>query len=205
MAKFEQALDDIVAQNKKSRGNSTFGRKRGSPNGGRFNGRAGSSTVYKRRATNLVSRSRSNSLGNRDRELPCRMSIRNLDYKVDEKDLYELFGELGGLKKAVLHYDRNGKSLGSGELTFTTRGGGFRAKKKYGGVPLDNRPMEIDFVGERPEPKVSYSKPSFSPRGRGGFRGGRGRGGRFGREEKNTPTAEELDKELDKYLVSGAK
>lgn len=147
--------------------------------------------------------------------------IANLDFQVSERDLKELFGEFGDLKKADLHYDKSGKSLGTGELCYGSRGAAVKALRQYNGVPLDGRPMKLEILGEdkksEPVAKRLGARRSFSEsptKRRGGFGGGAPRGARRGgrgggaaggkREKKPEPTAEDLDKELDNYLAGAS-
>merc|ERR1711862_313119 len=118
-------------------------------------------------------------------------------------------------------------SQGTAELTFTSKKSAIAAKKQYNGVPLDGRPMEIEIIGDKFVPAMIRKSiadrrgPIRNRTGSPNKRGGRGRngnsgnnknnnnggkkGGRPKREEKKTPTAEELDKDLDSYLTAGAK
>lgn len=148
-----------------------------------------------------------------------KMMVSNLDYAVTQKDMEELFGEFPDFSKASLHFDQNGRSLGTCELVFRSRSGAMKAVKQYNGVPLDGKAMKIECVGEVQAAPVAarLGRPNRSPerrvrerspvrRARGG-RGGRGsgKGGNGGkREEKKEMTAEQLDKELDSYLAGGA-
>lgn len=126
----------------------------------------------------------------------------------------ELFAEFGGLKKAEVHYDRDGRSLGTAEMMFESRASALKAKRTYNDVPLDGRRMQIEFVGDRPAPQRVARSDSFPRRNSGarsvGRRGGPPRaggqrGGRPQREKKEEMTAEQLDKQLDDYLVSADK
>ena len=156
-----------------------------------------------------------------------RLMVSNLDYAVNDSDIYELFAECGPLKRAAVNYDRSGRSLGTAEVIFELRSDAIKAMKQYNNVPLDGLPMNIQMVGlpaddssngfsarrtgapqRRLQPNRNAGGGDFRPRrgaGGGGGRGGgasggrgRGRGGRGGKS-KETPTAEELDAQLDAY------
>ncbi|CAD5115217.1 DgyrCDS4210 [Dimorphilus gyrociliatus] len=131
--------------------------------------------------------------------------VSNLDYGVNDSDIQELFAEFGPLKKAAVHYDRSGRSLGTAEVIFERYGDAVRGMKQYNNVPLDGRPMNIQLIGAtegtgggklggRLGGRAARGAPS-TRRGNTGRGGGRrGRGG-----TRNVPTAAELDAELDAY------
>jgi len=157
----------------------------------------------------------------------AKLVIGNLDYGVSEADLRELFGEFGQIIDATINYDISGRSLGKADLTFARRSSAQAAITKYSGVPLDGRPMDIQWAtptglsATTPVPRVlnrlsggrvgkarggggmSASRgQGRGGRGAGGGRGGRGRGGKT---TTKAPTAEELDAELDAYVSQSAK
>ena len=65
--------------------------------------------------------------------------IGNLHFRVSDNDIKELFKEFGQIKRAAVHYDKSGRSLGNAEVVFANRISAIKAKDKYDDVLLDGK------------------------------------------------------------------
>lgn len=144
---------------------------------------------------------------------PAKILVSNLDFGVTEQDIRNLFSELGKLKKTSLHFNKQGKSLGSAEVIFNRRLDALKAIKEYHNVNLDGRPMHIQLISSemamQPLKELLQSKTATPVGGRGRNRGAvRRQNGsapasarRKRRGQNKVPTVEELNAELDSYKM----
>lgn len=76
-----------------------------------------------------------------------KLVITNLDYKVSDEDIQELFGAVGdSLKSAKIIYDNSGRSEETAEVVYMRKPDALAAIKKYQNISLDGKPMHIELV-----------------------------------------------------------
>eukprot|EP00762_Andalucia_godoyi_P006981 ANDGO_07730.mRNA.1 THO complex subunit 4A len=81
------------------------------------------------------------------------LSLTNLASNIVAEDLKEIFAGVGPLKRCTVHYDRDGRSMGTAEVVFTHRKDALEAFRRYNQVTLDGRPMVLLVLEPRVEPK----------------------------------------------------
>ncbi|XP_078429489.1 THO complex subunit 4C-like [Wolffia australiana] len=88
-----------------------------------------------------------NASGLNGPENDTKLYVSNLDYGVSNEDIKELFSEIGQLRRSTLHFDQNGRSIGSAEVVFVRRSDAVAALKRYNNVQLDGKAMKIEILG----------------------------------------------------------
>ncbi|CAO3650040.1 unnamed protein product [Mucor fragilis] len=213
----DMALDDVISQNrtnKRSSNSNSGGRRGGSSRGGISKSRSsgGRPSPYNgaRPARNNAPVRNSRPASNAPRASNNSLVVANLHFNVTEKDLYDLFGQIGTLKRAFLHIGPNGKSAGVADVVFQSSHDAERARNTYNNVELDGRPMRITSASIISA--VSNAPSNNAPRRsniRGGSNGGRRdnnnssgarRGGGNKRESRPKPSQQDLDAEMDSYM-----
>ncbi|KAI9475907.1 MAG: hypothetical protein EXX96DRAFT_609791 [Benjaminiella poitrasii] len=200
----DMALDDVISKNRSNKRNVNSNRRntrgggisKNRSTGGRsspYNGaRSSRNTAAPRRTTSSVSRN-NNSL-----------VVANLHFNVTEKDLYDLFGQIGPVKRAFLHIGPNGKSAGIADVVFQSSQDAERAKNTYNNVELDGRPMRITNASIVSTVNNSISTTRNDRRNNNNNNSSRPRGGnnprRRRRETRPKLSQEDLDADMDSYM-----
>lgn len=233
----DMSLDDLIKKNKKSGGGRGRGRNGGAGTEAAAKGLGPIRKGFKRSSNTVTPYSRPisqapDSTWQHDKfdaemmdalapsrllkiETGTKVAISNLDYGVSNDDVKELFSEVGDLKRHAIHYDRSGRSKGTGEVVFARRAHAEAAVRRYNNVQLDGKPLKLEIIGTNltvPAPAIPHSRvravrPAVQSVNGGGSRGlakrgPRGRGGRgSGRKGKRneTKSAADLDAELENY------
>lgn len=71
------------------------------------------------------------------------LRVSNLNFRVTDQDVFELFSVVGPLAAARCDRDYKGQPAGTATVTFFDRGDALRAIKQYDGVLLDGRPLRL--------------------------------------------------------------
>ncbi|KAL7320609.1 hypothetical protein PS15m_000480 [Mucor circinelloides] len=212
----DMALDDVISQNRTNKRNNNSSNNSGGRRGGGINknrSSGGRSSPYNgaRPARNNAPVRNSRPASSTSRTSNNSLVVANLHFNVTEKDLYDLFGQIGTLKRAFLHIGPNGKSAGIADVVFQSSQDAERARNTYNNVELDGRPMRITHASIISA--VSNAPSNNAPRRgnpRGGNSGGRRdnnnsssgnrRGGHNKRESRPKPSQQDLDAEMDSYM-----
>ncbi|VDO06246.1 unnamed protein product [Rodentolepis nana] len=194
------SLDEVIAKTRKAR------RGRGSKSQNVLRRTSGGG-IQKRRSGDFPRRSLPDKWQHDmfQNNVAAKVLISNLDYGVNDDDIRELFQEFGAIRRAAVHYDKSGRSLGTAEVIYNNRADAAKAIQRYNGLPLDGRPMKIQFVGEGSKlaaPVAAKARLGGAFRGRP-MRGGRGRRGN--RNARPPITKDQLDAELAAYTAQAAK
>jgi len=232
-------LDDIIRINRTTnrrggggggRGNRGFRARAGRGGGNAFQARGGGGIPRTSNATAAgrwkhdlyEDNTNRNRVGQKNAGVnsTTKLLISNLDFGVTTNDIQELFGDVGAIRVARVHYDETGRSLGTAEVVFERRVDAVGAQQKYNTLNLDGRPMDIRLVGGVDDgSKPQSNRFSLSNGGGGGrnqrfgnrnnnnqqngIRGNRTRGGKQQQNgtggKKEDVTAEDLDAELEAY------
>ena len=99
--------------------------------------------------------------GSREYSKPTKLMIQNLAYHISDDDIKELYFEFGRVVKYGIHYDENGKSLGTAEVHYQLLQSAMMAIARYNNVTLDGRPMRLSIAQSRLPVRMRLTKPFF--------------------------------------------
>jgi RNA recognition motif-containing protein len=119
-----------------------------------------------------------------------RLYVGNLSYNVNDKELQELFAQVGTVLYAKVITRTDGKSKGFGFVEMSTEEEAKAAIEKYENFMLNNREMKVNEAKAQDQPRSTYGNArrgggfGNNRTGGGGYRGsgtgGRSSGGRSG-------------------------
>jgi len=87
-----------------------------------------------------------------------KLFLSNLEYRVSERDLLELFSQIGPLQSVRINYDKSGRSLGTGEVTFQVPFHATMAERRFNGILIDSKPLVIQKSGVQVEQNMGPTK-----------------------------------------------
>jgi len=103
-----------------------------------------------------------------------RLYVGNLSYNVNDKELQELFAQVGTVLYAKVITRTDGKSKGFGFVEMTTEEEAKAAIEKYENFLLYNREMKVNEAKAQDQPRSTYGNAR-----RGGFGNNRSGGGGY--------------------------
>jgi len=111
--------------------------------------RTGQGTPYDR-DENLESKqsisSTGSSLGDSRDPVEGKVLVTNLDKDVTEDDIKGIFIQIGTLKNVIIYHDRDGRSLGTAEVSFHKAEDAEKAIEEYDEAEVDGKPMFLKLV-----------------------------------------------------------
>ncbi|KRZ18838.1 Aly/REF export factor 2, partial [Trichinella zimbabwensis] len=85
-----------------------------------------------------------NGFGGKSLAAPAQLLVSNLNFNVTNDDVKELFQGMGAVRKAAVHYDERGRSMGLADVVYHRRVDAMRALKEFNNIKLDG--MRAIFV-----------------------------------------------------------
>jgi THO complex subunit 4 len=89
--------------------------------------------------------------------------LTNLDPQLTEEDCHEIFQNVGPVTRTVIHYNRDGSSLGTAEVHFANKNDAMRAVDEYDAAQIDGRPMYVKVIANKTPTVVQRAPPMAAP------------------------------------------
>ncbi len=110
--------------------------------------------------------------------ISAKIFVGNLNYDTSQRELEELFSQIGEIQDVFLPTDRDtGRPRGFAFVEFVDRGSVAEAIERFDGYELQGRNIRINEAEERQRRAPGFSDSGFPPKPKGG-RGGKPKGSR---------------------------
>lgn len=86
-----------------------------------------------------------------------KLFVSNVEKQITQDELLQLFAGIGTVKSIELHFDKDGKSLGTALVNYASRANAELAFSEFSGRMLDGEELLIEFVGSATAPAETTS------------------------------------------------
>jgi THO complex subunit 4 len=106
---------------------------------------------------NSSTQANNNSASRSIKMIGTKVRISNLSYEASEEDLKSFLSQVGKIMKAVIHYDRSGRSEGSADVYFESRTEAEKCINEFDGKTLKDKKIRVAFPSAADLPRLVIS------------------------------------------------